>query len=131
MKEVPVIAVVDDDVSVCRSLRRLLQSAGYAVATFASADEFLDASPRTRAGCLILDVHLAGTSGFELQERLVTDGAAVPTIFITAHDDAATRERIEGSGAAGHLWKPFEGEALLGAIRKAIERDPIDLRHVD
>ena len=131
MKEVPVIAVVDDDVSVRRSLRRLLQSAGYAVATFASADEFLDASPRPRAACLILDIHLGGTGGFELQERLVTDGAAVPIIFITAHDDAATRERIDGSGAAGHLWKPFEDEALLGAIRKAIERDPIDLRHVD
>jgi FixJ family two-component response regulator len=132
VSEVPVIAVVDDDVSIRRSLRRLLQSAGYAVATFGSAGDFLDALPRTRAACLILDIHLVGgTGGFELQERLLTDGVAVPVVFITAHDDAPTRERVERSGAAGHLWKPFEDHALLDAIRKAVGRDqdPIDARH--
>jgi FixJ family two-component response regulator len=133
VNEAPVIAVVDDDVSVCRSLRRLLQSAGYAVATFASAGEFLDALPRTHPACLILDIHLGGTSGFELQERLGTDGAGVPIVFVTAHDDASTRERIERSGVAGHLWKPFDDQALLDAIRKAIGRGQglIDPRQVD
>jgi FixJ family two-component response regulator len=120
MPLVPVIAIVDDDRSVRRSLHRLLGSAGYTVASFASAAEFLDALPRTQTACLVLDVHLDGMSGFDLQDRLVADGARVPIIFITAHDDAPTRERIERSGAAGHLWKPLDGEALLDAVGRAV-----------
>lgn len=115
-----IIAIVDDDSSVLRSIRRLLQSVGYAVATFASGGEFLEAWPRMRTACLILDVHLGGMSGFEVQERLAADGAGVPIIFISAHDDTLTRERIRRSGAAGHLWKPFDDGALLDAIRAAI-----------
>lgn len=117
---VPVIAIVDDDPSVRRSLHRLLQSVDYTVVTFASASEYLDSLSSRRPDCLVLDIHLSGMSGFELQERLVADGARVPIIFITAHDDAPTRERIERSGATGHLWKPFDDQALLDAIRKAI-----------
>jgi len=118
----PVIAIVDDDSSVRRSLHRLLQSAGYSVTTFASAGEFLDSLPRTRTACLVLDIQLDGMSGFELQERLAAEGAGVPIIFMTAHDDAPTRERIERS-TAGHLWKPFDDQALLDAIGKAIAMD--------
>jgi FixJ family two-component response regulator len=112
---VPVIAIVDDDASVRRSLHRLVQAAGYPVETFASAREFLEWLPRGRAACLVLDVHMNELSGFELQERL-----AVPVIFITAHDDTTTRERIEKSGAAGALQKPFDEQAVLTAIRKAV-----------
>ena len=85
--EVPVIAIVDDDASVRRSLHRLVKAAGYPVETFASAREFLEWFPRNRAACLVLDVHMNELSGFDLQERL-----AVPVIFITAHDDPTTRE---------------------------------------
>jgi FixJ family two-component response regulator len=113
--EVPVIAIVDDDASVRRSLHRLVKAAGYPVETFASAREFLEWFPRNRAACLVLDVHMNELSGFDLQERL-----AVPVIFITAHDDATTRERIEKSGAAGHLQKPFDEGAVLDAIRRAV-----------
>ena len=113
--DVPVVAVVDDDVSVRRSLHRLVQSAGYAVETFASAGEFLAWLPREQAACLVLDVHMKEMSGFELQQRL-----AVPVIFITSHDDASTRARIEKSGASGHLWKPFEERAVLDAIHRAV-----------
>ena len=123
MTHVPVIAIVDDDRSVRRSLHRLVQSAGYTVQTFASAREFLDWVPRGRTACLVLDIHLDGVSGFELQERLAGDGAGIPIIFITAHDDAPTRQRIEQSGAAGHLWKPVDGPALLDAVRRAIGLD--------
>ena len=123
MTTAPVIAIVDDDLSVRRALHRLVQSAGYMVQTFASAREFLDSLPRGRAACLVLDIHLDGMSGFELQQRLVANGVGVPVIFITAHDDAPTRERIEKSGAVGHLWKPLEGQALLHAIRRAIGLD--------
>jgi FixJ family two-component response regulator len=123
-----VIAIVDDDPSVRRALRRLVQTAGYVAQTFASARQFLDWLPRGRAGCLVLDIHLDGMSGFDLQERLVADGAGVPVIFITADDDTPTRERIEKSGAVAHLWKPVDDRALLGAIGRALEsdKDPID-----
>jgi FixJ family two-component response regulator len=116
--KVPVIAIVDDDASVRRSLHRLVKAAGYPVETFASAREFLEWLPRGRAACLVLDVHMNGLSGFDLQERL-----AVPVIFITAHDDATTRERIEKSGAAGHLQKPFDEQAVLDAIRRAVSAE--------
>jgi FixJ family two-component response regulator len=113
-KDVPVVAIVDDDESVRRSLHRLVRSAGYAVETFASAREYLEWLPKGQATCLVLDVHMNEMSGFELQERL-----AVPVIFITSHDDAVTRARIEKSGAS-HLWKPFDEDAVLGAIRRAL-----------
>ena len=114
MTDLPVIAIVDDDPSVRRSLHRLVQSAGYAVETFGSAREFLEWLSNGQAACLVLDIHMNEMSGFELQERL-----AVPIVFITSHDDAVTRARIEKSGAAGHLWKPFDEQAVLSAIRRA------------
>jgi FixJ family two-component response regulator len=114
------IAIVDDDPSLLRALHRLIQSNGYSVESFASARDFLDALTRCRPACLVLDVHLNG-SGFELQERLAADGMKIPIIFITAaQDDASTRCRVEKSGAAAHLWKPVDEQALLLAIRRAI-----------
>ena len=114
----PMISIVDDDRSVRRALRRLVGSAGYVVETFASAREFLSSTPSTRSACLVLDIYLDGMSGFELQEQLAVDRVAIPIIFMTAHDDAATRERIRRSGAAEFLGKPFDGQALLDAIRR-------------
>lgn len=114
-----VISIVDDDRSVRRALSRLVRLAGYAVESFASAREFLASAPRGRTACLVLDIHLnGGMSGFDLQERLVADGVTIPTIFITAHGDARTRERVTQSGVAGFLLKPFGDQALLDLIRK-------------
>jgi len=110
------IAIVDDDSSVRRSLGRLLTAAGYPVETFASAREFLQWLPDHRPACLMLDIHMPEMTGFELQDRL-----AVPVIFITSHDDPTTRDRIEKSSAAGHLWKPFEDNAVVDAIRTAVQ----------
>jgi FixJ family two-component response regulator len=115
MKDVPIIAIVDDDASIRRALLRVVQSAGYQAEAFASSREFLDWLPRNHAACLVLDVHMNDMNGFELQERL-----AVPIIFITAHDDVPTLERIEKSGAAGHLRKPFDSPTVLNAIRRAV-----------
>ena len=112
----PTIAIVDDDASMRRSLLRVVQTAGYQAQIFASAREFLEWLPRNRAACLVLDVHMNEMSGFELQERL-----AVPSIFITAHDDAPTLARIERSNAAGHLQKPFDPSTVLSAIRQALQ----------
>lgn len=115
------ISIVDDDISVCRALRRLVQSAGYAAETFASAREFLDSSPSGRTACLVLDIHLDGMSGFELSEQLAEDRTAIPIIFITAHDDALTRERARRAGVAAYLPKPFDEGALLDAIAGAVD----------
>jgi FixJ family two-component response regulator len=119
----PLICIVDDDLSVRRALRRLIQKAGYAVETFASAAEFLDSSPLGRPACLVLDIHLGSISGFELQERLASAGAGLPIIFITAHDDAATRERVRQCAVVAYLRKPFDRRTLLDAIRTAIGAD--------
>ena len=120
----PRISIVDDDLSVRRALRRLVQAAGYTVETFASAREFLDSSPSGRTACLVLDIHLDGMSGFELSEQLAEDRTAIPIIFITAHDDARTRERVRRAGVAAYLPKPFDEQALLDAIAKAVNGGP-------
>ena len=111
----PVIAIVDDDPSVLRSLRRVVQAAGYRVQSFTSAREYLAWLQRGEASCLVLDVGMPAMSGLDLQRRL-----AVPVVFITSHDDRTTRARIEKSGASGHLWKPFDESAVLGAISRAV-----------
>ena len=124
MSHPPLISIVDDDLSVRRALRRLVQSASYAVQTFASAREFLDASPAAPPACLVLDLCLGGMSGFELQERLAMEGAGIPVILITAHDDVATSERVRRSGVAAYLRKPFDGQVLLDASESAVRPDP-------
>ena len=118
----PVVCVVDDDVSLLRALQRLLNAGGFGVATFSSAEEFLQAPSRDDVACLVLDVHLGGLSGFELQERLVASGSHIPVLFITARDDAPTRERARLAGAIDYLRKPFDDELLLAAVHKAIRR---------
>jgi len=115
MTGVPIIAIVDDDASVRRSLLRVVQSAGYVGETFASAREFLAWLPHGQAACLVLDVHMDGLSGFDLHDRL-----QVPTVFISGDDDALTLERIEKSRAMGHLRKPFDRATVLEAIHRAV-----------
>jgi FixJ family two-component response regulator len=115
------ISIVDDDHSVRRALRRLVQFAGFTAETFASAEDFLSSASLVRTACLVLDIHLnGGMSGFELQTQLTADRVLIPIIFITAHDNVLTRERIERSGAAAYLRKPFNDELLLDAIRGAV-----------
>ena len=115
------ISIVDDDHSVRRALRRLIQFAGFTAETFASAEDFLSSAFLVRTACLVLDIHLnGGMSGFDLQAQLTADRVVIPIIFITAHDDVLTRERVENSGAAGYLFKPFNDELLLDAIRGAV-----------
>jgi FixJ family two-component response regulator len=126
VNDVPIIAIVDDDASVRRALHRVVESAGYAVETFGSGREFLEWLPSGQAACLVLDVHMNEMTGFDLQQRL-----AVPVIFITSYEDDSTRDRIKKSGAAGHLWKPFDEHAVLDAIRRAVgvDRDPSGTLH--
>ena len=120
MPDTLTIGVVEDDPSFLRALRRLLSGAGFSVVTFASAEEFLASESAGATACLVLDVHLGGMSGFDLQQHLVTAGIPIPTIFITAHDDPGTRERARSGGL--YLRKPFREDALIGAIHQALER---------
>jgi FixJ family two-component response regulator len=117
----PVVFVVDDDVSVRESLDLLLRHSGWRVVTFGSAREFL-AHPRPPApGCLVLDVSLPDLDGLELQQRLASD-QALPIVFITGHGDIPMTVRAMKAGAIEFLTKPFGDEALLGAVRGALER---------
>jgi len=120
MFAVQLIAVVDDDPSILRALRRLLRLADFNVKTFGSGEELLGWEALVTIDCLVLDVNLAGLSGFDVQERLADRGLAIPIVFITAHDDAATRERAERAGGARYLRKPFDEHALIEEIQKAL-----------
>jgi FixJ family two-component response regulator len=113
------VYVVDDDGPLRRALERWLRSVGFAVETFASAEEFLAREPGVPPDCLLLDIRLGALSGFDLHDRLRAAGRAIPTIFITGHDDAGTRERARKAGAAGYVRKPFDDDALIAAIEAA------------
>jgi len=115
--------VVDDDTSVREALGGLLRSAGFAVETFASAQEFLARPPSDLPGCLVLDVRLPGLSGLDLQQRMAELNIEMPIVFITGHGDVPTSVRAMKAGAVEFLTKPFGERDLLDAIRQAIDRD--------
>ena len=122
-KGLPLIAIVDDDVSVRRALKRLVRSLGMNAETFASGQEFLDcidAMPSFHADCAILDVQMPGMNGLETQERLARAHNPIPVIFITAHDEVGVRERALASGATAFLRKPFDDELLIKTLRAAL-----------
>jgi FixJ family two-component response regulator len=117
------IAIVDDDASVCRALKRLIRSLGMDAETFGSGESFLDsaaAQPPAQADCLILDLQMPGMSGLEVQARLAE--SSLPIIFVTAHDEAGARELALQSGAVAFLRKPFDDEALIKIINEALSR---------
>jgi len=118
-----IVFVVDDDESVRESLEGLIRSAGLRVETFASAQQFL-AGPRANApSCLVLDVHLPGLSGLDLQKRMAEVDIEIPVIFITGRGDIPTTVQAMKAGAVEFLTKPFSDHDLLDAIGQAIERD--------
>src|SRR5215467_5194749 len=117
------VFVVDDDRSMCESLRNLLRSAGLNVQAFASAHEFLTHQRPTAPSCLVLDVQLPGLSGLELQQELAKDEAPMPIIFITGHGDIPMTVRAMKAGALEFLTKPFRDQDLLNAVAQAMHRD--------
>src|SRR5207302_3974122 len=116
----PTTVLIDDDESVRKALGRLLRSAGMTVLGFATAEEFLQTAPPPAPDCLILDVHLPGLSGLELQKRLAAEGCDVPVVFITAFADDTAREQALRAGALAFLQKPFEEQLLLDAVNQAV-----------
>jgi FixJ family two-component response regulator len=119
----PTVFVVDDDPSVRRSMERLVHSMGFNVQTFATAKEFTERARVESPACLVLDVHLPGPSGLDLQRELVQTGVQIPIIFITGRGSIPMSVRAMKAGAIEFLTKPTRSRDLLAAINAAIERD--------
>jgi FixJ family two-component response regulator len=125
--DMPVVFVVDDDISIRESLEALIEWAGWEPQTFGSAQEFLTAPRRSVPSCLVLDVSLPGLTGLELQNVISTDQKDLPIIFITGHGDIPMSVKAMKAGAVEFLTKPIDDEALLNAIQHAIERSKVAL----
>jgi FixJ family two-component response regulator len=123
----PIVFVVDDDVSVRESLELLIRHEGWQPEIFASADEFLSRPRRLVPSCLILDLSLPGLSGLDLQKRIASERTDMPIIFITGHGDVPSTVQAMKAGAVEFLTKPFTDDALLGAVRQALEGSRIAL----
>ena len=117
----PLISIVDDDVSVRRSTRRLLRCCGLRAEAFASVEDFLQSGRVTETACLLLDVRMPGMDGLELQRRLGETHRLIPIIFLSARASEEEERRALQAGAANFLRKPVSKEALLRAIRAVIE----------
>ena len=118
------VSVVDDDESLRRSVKNLLTSVGFRVETFASAEAFLQSAHRADTRCVVLDLRMPGMSGLDLLMHLVANDSPVPVVILTAHSDDEARRRTLQAGAVAFLGKPFHGEALLGAVRRALAQNP-------
>jgi len=115
------VSIVDDDESLRRSVRNLLTSVGLRVETFASAEAFLQSALRDDTGCVVLDLRMPGMSGLDLLLHMSATGSRIPVVILTAHSDDETRRQTLQAGAVAFLGKPFHGEALLDAVRGALE----------
>jgi FixJ family two-component response regulator len=119
----PWVFVVDDDLHVLRAFRRLLETAGYNVATYDSPTEFLANHDPALAGCALLDIGMTELSGLDTQEQLHRLGNARPIIFVTGNDDVHTSVMAMKGGAQDYLLKPVPGDALLAAVDVAVRAD--------
>lgn len=114
-----IIAIIDDEPSVLRSLKRLLASHHFKTEVFNSGEAFLQRANMDDVACIVLDIHLGGMSGIEVRRRLAERGSTVPIIFITALDSLTVRKEAIDAGCAALLPKPLSGHELVGAIQQA------------
>ena len=115
------VAIVEDDESYRGAIQRLLKSGGFSAQSFGCAEDFLNSGMQHETGCLIADIRMPGMSGLDLQSRLNSDHCPIPMVFITAHGDEKMRLQAMRSGAVKFFTKPFDGGALLEAVRVALE----------
>jgi FixJ family two-component response regulator len=115
-----IVAIVDDDPSVLRGLKRVLEASHFSTDVFSCAEEFLGHHPTSPVACIVLDIHLGGMSGIEMRRRLIEMGSSTPVIFMTSHDSPAFRKEASAVGCAGYLQKPFSVRVLIDTIRNAI-----------
>jgi FixJ family two-component response regulator len=123
MSKQPLISIVDDDQPFRESMRRLIKSLGYAVATFESASAFLESQKLTATDCLVADVHMPEMTGVELYGVLVESGHTIPTILVTAYPDDHMQARVLSQGVERYLRKPLEESQLIACLRAAVARD--------
>ena len=116
----PTISIIDDDEFVRSSVRSLVRSLGLGACTFASAEEFLQSQHVDDTFCVITDLQMPGLSGIELQRLLLAQGRRIPIIFVTAFPEDRIRAQAMASGALGFLSKPFECQALVNLLDKAL-----------
>ena len=124
----PSVAIVDDEEPIRKALRRLLRASGIEAESYASGQEFLDAAATQKPDCLVLDLHMPGMSGLQLLNTMRSGKQRVPTVIITAHDEAETREQCLAAGACAYLRKPLEDRLLLNAISAAIRSRAVPLK---
>jgi FixJ family two-component response regulator len=117
-----IIAIVDDDHSVRDALTSLVRSLGYVAMPLECAEDLLNSKHRCSVAYVIADLHMPGTTGLELHDRLVASGEPIPTILITAFPDEKSRERALKAGVIGYLTKPFSEDDLLARIRSTLGR---------
>lgn len=118
------IAIVEDDAGVRKSLGRLVVLLGHASRTFVTAEEYLESELLGETACLICDVQLPGMSGPDLQARLIGDGHRIPILFMTGNFNEITRARVLTAGAVGYLAKPVDAGTLIGCLEKALASTP-------
>jgi FixJ family two-component response regulator len=119
----PLIAIVDDDVEVCRSMERLLAAFGLKAYTFTSGEDFLDllnTAPSFKPDCVILDVQMRGINGLAVQLQLGRIRPGTPVIFVSGTVDRKVSEEAQAAGAIVFFHKPFAAEALIAAVRSAL-----------
>jgi len=117
------VHIVDDDLSVQRSVRRLLESVGLNSECYSSAQDFIERHNADAPGCLLLDVRMPGLSGLELQDHLRSEACMLPIIFVTGYGDVPMTARAMKAGAVDFLQKPFNEQELLEAIERALARN--------
>jgi len=113
----PLVVVIEDDPASQRTLARVLRAGGYEAATYASAEDFLCSPPPSHPIGMLLDIHLGGMSGLDLQRQLRSEGSTLPVIIITAFDDLLSRQQAERLGCVAYLRKPCEAETILALLR--------------
>jgi len=118
--DAPLVAIVDDETSICRALLRLLRVSHYRAEGFSSPIAFLESLSERVPDCVVLDLQMPMMTGVELQQHLLQLDDPPPVIIITAHDEPKTRERCLALGAVRYLRKPIEGEVLIDAIQEAV-----------
>ena len=116
------VAIIDDELTMLKAMERLLNARGFGTRVFASAEAFLEDDARNKVSCLVLDIHLGGISGLDLQRRLKESGSQLPIIFVTAMDNEAVHQQAMDAGCVAYLRKPFLAHLLIGAIEKATGR---------
>src|SRR3954467_250210 len=123
----PVVYIVDDDVSVRESVETLIEEAGWRAEAFASAREFLDQTWSDCPCCLVLDIGLPDLNGLEVQRRVLEERTEMPIVFVTGQGDVLTSVQAMKAGAVEFLTKPYEPADLLAAVRDSLERSRASL----